>query len=73
MRTVDEMGDYFFTKKRSLESINLKIVNVYMSTDLISICKNKPRIIEWDDNNPLRFAGVPVIEVTGENYFEVGV
>ena len=72
MKSVNEMIDYYYNQRSKLGlGHSTEIKKIYMSKDLINVCKSQTNQIF--NSFELKFAGVPVIEVVGENYFEVGI
>ena len=73
MKTIEEMREYFIAEKHKYLNMNLVINRVYISRDLIVVINMSLMnecAVSYED---MTFGGVKVIEVTGDNYFEVGI
>lgn len=73
MKTIEEMREYFIAEKHKYLNMNLEINCVYISRDLIvviNISLMNECAVSYED---MTFGGVKIIEVTGRNYFNIGV
>ena len=70
---VQKMRDRFFRLQEKYRGVGLEVECVYMSKDLINDCNLEIRGILTVSAEDITFAGIKIIEVTGKNYFEVGL